>query len=222
MMRLALALLALLTLGASPVDWTKTVTRAPTGAYVLGNPNAKVRLVEYLSYSCPHCAHFAAASAQPLRAKYIAKGSLAVEFRNAVRDRYDLAASILARCGGPARFHAQSAALFGAQDDLLTRAQAHEASNPPRDDAPLGEVLTGMARGSGMVDLLAKDGLAPAAAQKCLTDKATQDVVLGMTKEAWEVRKISFTPAFFINNRDAGPNDWATLEPKLRAALGLR
>jgi len=221
-MRLVVALIALLTLGAASPDWSKTVTRAPNGAYVLGNPKAKVRLVEYLSYSCPHCAHFATASAQPLRTNYVAKGNLAVEFRNAVRDRYDFAAAILARCGGAARFHSQSSALFAAQEGLLTKAQAYEASASLPDNAPIGDVLAGMARGSGMIELLAGRGLPHASAQACLNDKAAQDVVLGMTKEAWEVRKIQFTPAFLINGRDAGPNDWATLEPKLRTALGLR
>ena len=222
MMRILLALAALLTVSAAPPKWASTVTRAPNGAFVLGNPQAKVRLVEYLSYSCPHCAHFAIASATPLRTRYVATGKLAVEFRNAVRDRYDFAAAILARCGGPARFHTNSDALFAAQDDLMQKAQAYETSASTPENTPLGDVLVGMAQGSGMTALLAAKGLTPAASQACLTDKAAQDTVLAMTKEAWEVRKIQFTPTFLINGKDAGPNDWATLEPKLRAAIAAR
>ena len=221
-MRIVLAFAALLSIGAAPVDWTKMVTRMPSGAYALGNPKAKVRLVEYLSYSCSHCAHFAGESAAPIKAKYVAKGVVAVEMRNAVRDRYDFAAALLARCGGPTRFVAQNEALFAAQDALLAKAQSFEAAHPQPDNAAINDVLTGMAQGSGMTALMTARGLTPAAVNACLTDKASQDIVLGMTKEAWEIRKIKFTPAFLINGRDAGPNDWATLEPKIRAAVAAR
>ena len=73
-----------------------------------------------------------------------------------------------------------------------------------------------------MIALMAGQGVTPAAANACLTNKAEQDTVLAMTKEAWEVRKLKFTPAFYLNGRDAGPNTWATLEPRLRAAIAAK
>jgi protein-disulfide isomerase len=217
-----IALVAFASVGAAPVDWTKMVTRGANGAYVLGNPKAKVRLVEYLSYSCNHCAQFSGESAMPMKSKYVAKGVVAVETRNAVRDRYDFAAALLARCGGPARFVAQSEALFAAQDALLARAQIFEASNALPENAPINDALTGMAQGSGMTAFMASRGIPEATAKACLTSKTEQDIVLAMTKEAWEVRKIKFTPTFYMNGRDMGPNTWATLEPKIRAATVAR
>ena len=217
-----LACVAALTIGAAPVDWTKTVTRGANGAYVLGNPKAKVRLVEYLSYSCNHCADYAVESSIPLKTRYVAKGTVAVELRNAVRDRYDFAAAVLARCGGPTRFAAQSEALFAGQEAMMAKAQAFETANPLPDDAPLNTILGGIAQGSGMSALMTSKGLSPAAINACMMDKATQNMVLAMTKEAWEVRKIKFTPTFLVNGRDMGPNSWATLEPKLRAAIAAR
>jgi hypothetical protein len=217
-----LALVAFAIVGAAPVEWTKMVTRAPNGAYVLGNPKAKVRLVEYLSYSCNHCAEFAAESAVPLKSKYVAKGSVAVEIRNAVRDRYDFAAALLARCGGPAKFFAQNEALFAAQVTLMPKAQAFEASNALPENAPMNDVLTGMARGSGMTALMEARGVPAATANACLTSKPDQDAVLGMAKEAWEVRKLQGTPSFLINGRNTGPAHWHDLEPKLRAAIAAK
>jgi protein-disulfide isomerase len=221
-MRFVLGLLALLTIGAGPVDWTKTVTRGANGAYVMGNPKAKVRLIEYLSYSCPHCAHYTVESATPLKTKYVAKGLVAVEVRNAVRDRYDFAAALLARCGGPTKFFAQSEALFAGQDDLLQRASSHEARSTMPANASTNDALADMAAGAGLIDFIGTRGVSAAAAKACLTNKPEQDTVLAMTKEAWEIRKIKFTPAFFVNGRDTGPNTWATLEPKLRAAAAAR
>jgi Thioredoxin len=218
-MRMLIALLALVTIGAAPVDWTKTVTRGPNGAYVMGNPKAKVRLVEYLSYSCSHCAHFTTESATPLKATYVAKGTVAVEMRNAVRDRYDFASALLARCGGATKFFAHNEAIFAAQDTLMARASAHEASSNLPANSPISAVLGDMARGSGLIDFMATQGVPASAANACIATKAEQDIVLGMTKEAWGVRKLQGTPMFLINGINAGFNDWASLEPKIRAAL---
>lgn len=222
MKKTILALIAFATLGAGPADWTRSVTRAPNGAYVVGNPKAKVRLVEYMSYSCSHCAEFTGQAAAPLKAKYVATGAVAVELRNAVRDRYDFAAALLARCGGPARFVAQNEALFAAQGALLTKAQAFEASNALSENAPINDALTGIAQGSGMIDLMAARGVPAAAANACLTNKAEQDAVLAMTKEAWEIRKLQGTPSFLINGRNTGPATWRDIEPKLRAATAAK
>ena len=52
-------------------DWTETVTMTDRGGFLMGNPNAPVKLVEYASITCPHCAEFSeqggATAARPLR-----------------------------------------------------------------------------------------------------------------------------------------------------------
>ncbi len=222
MKKILLGLVAAFTIGAAPVDWTKTVTRGGNGAYVLGNPKAKVRLVEYMSYSCNHCAQFVGDSSGPLKANYVAKGTVAVEFRNAVRDRYDFAAALLARCGGGAKFVAQNEALFAAQETLMTQAQAFEASNPMPENAPINAVLAGISQGSGMTALMTARGVSAGTVNACLSNKAEQDVVLGMAKEAWETRKLKGTPSFLINGRDTGPATWGDIEPKLRGAIAAK
>src|SRR5262249_24688328 len=40
------------------VDWSRTVVKTPAGGFLMGNPKAKVKLVEYGSLACPHCRHF--------------------------------------------------------------------------------------------------------------------------------------------------------------------
>ncbi|CAN5149507.1 DsbA family protein [soil metagenome] len=224
-MRVLLALFALfapLTVAAAAPDWTKTVTRAPNGAYVLGNPKAKVRFVEYLSYSCPHCAHFTGEASGPIKTGFVSKGTVAVEIRNAVRDRYDFTAAVLARCGGPARFFANSEAIFGAQETLLTKATAFEATNSLPEGAPVEVALKGIAKGSGLTDFMVARGFTPAQVDACLVDKASQTAVLGLTKDAWEVRKIPGTPAFIINGKSVPASSWAEVQTKLRAAVVQR
>src|SRR5205085_7269252 len=61
-------------------DWTKTVIATPEGGFRMGNPRAKVRLVEYGSLTCPHCRHFAATATGPLKA-YVKSGRLSFDYR---------------------------------------------------------------------------------------------------------------------------------------------
>ena len=39
-------------------DWSTMVAKTPEGGFVMGNPGAKVKLIEYGSMTCPHCATF--------------------------------------------------------------------------------------------------------------------------------------------------------------------
>ena len=71
---------------AQQTDWTKRVTLSPMGGHVMGNPLAKNRLVEYVSYTCSHCADFEVASNTPLKSQFVAKGRVSAEVRNYVRD----------------------------------------------------------------------------------------------------------------------------------------
>jgi len=222
MMRLLVAVLALFTLGAAPPNWTRTVTAGANGAYVMGNPKAKVRVVEYLSYSCGHCAHFNAEATPVLKANYIAKGMVALELRNAVRDRFDMTAALLARCGGAARFFGNSDALFAAQDALMAKAAAYDASDTQPESTPVNTAIKGVARGAGLVELMAKRGYTPAQLDACLIDKRNQDAVLAMTREAWETRKIPGTPTILVNGEAAPAGSWELVEPRIRAALGMR
>src|SRR5438128_1991328 len=61
-------------------DWTQIVARTADGGYLMGNPNAPVKLVEYGSITCPHCAHFSETSG-PLRDTYVRSGQVSYEFR---------------------------------------------------------------------------------------------------------------------------------------------
>jgi protein-disulfide isomerase len=222
-MRILLALLALFSLfslgAARPVDWTKTVSRTPVGSYVIGNPAAKVRLVEFMSYTCPHCAHFTQEATAPLMRDYVARGLVAFELRNAVRDPLDLAAAIAARCGPAARFPARHEAIFAAQNDLFQGAGSFDPA-PTANDPVAG--MKALSQASGLTGLMAKRGVTPTALNACFASKAAQAPVLAMTNDAWHTRKISGTPTFFLNGKVVEGNTWDSIEPLLRAALKLK
>ena len=219
-MRILLALLALFTIGATkPVDWTKSVSRTPAGSYVIGNPAAKVRLVEFMSYTCPHCAEFHAEAKVALMRDYVARGTVAFEVRNAVRDPLDLAAAIATRCGPAARFPGNHDAVFDAQPQLFDGANKFDPA-PTANDPVAG--MKALSRTSGLTAIMAKRGIAPAALDACYASKAAQAPVLAMTNDAWKVRKIQGTPAFFIGGKPVDAHHWSEVEALLRSALNMK
>jgi protein-disulfide isomerase len=202
-------------------DWTQMVTMTPQGSYVLGNPLAKVRIVEYLSMTCTHCAHFTGESLKPLTDNYVRGGQVSIEVRHAIRDSLDVAATLLARCGGAKPFFGNVEALMAAQDDWVRDAVAfQEADQGAAGKLPLGQALTAFAHGAGLDRIMAARGLPAARANACLARQAEQDRLVAMAQEAWSTRKIPGTPSFLLNGTLVpGASSWATLEPKLKEAL---
>lgn len=214
-MRAPAALVALLFVAAAPArtDWSQTVAVTPAGSFIRGNPQAKVKLVEYASFTCSHCAAFATESKATL-GQWLRAGQVSIEYRQAIRDRFDLAAALIARCTGPKHYLAVSDTIFARQNEWLARA----AYLPePDENAPVDQTLGVIARGVGL-DQVAGGGLPPAKVGQCLADKAEQDRLAKMRTEAWG--RISGTPSFLLNGRlVADVYSWDKLEPALRAAL---
>jgi len=202
-------------------DWTKTVSQTRAGAYVMGNPVAKVKLVEYLSFTCAHCAHFAQEAWGPLKGGYVSKGLVSLEVRHAVRDGFDLTGSMLARCTGPKGYFAASEAVLTGLPIWGPRASEFaEKAGPALDDKPIGERMQAIAKGSGLDVLVASRGLPLGRVKACLSNAAEQKKLAAMAKEAWSERNIGGTPSFLINGElQPGMSTWEALEPKLQAAL---
>lgn len=197
-------------------DWSSYVRLSPVGTYVVGNPRALVRIVEHLSYTCPHCAAFSRESAPVLRGQMIKSGSVEIEYRPTVRDPADLAASILLRCAGPKRFAQASEAVFAHQDDWLPLAYGFLEHDAGRfsGDSPM-EQLKIIAQISGLSDVLRGAGMTGEEIDRCFADKAMSDQIL---KVADASRKtIKGTPTFFLNGTQTDAFTWSGLEPLLRA-----
>ncbi len=202
-------------------DWARIASVTPDGAFVLGNPKAKVRLVEYLSMTCSHCAHFVGESLQPLTDKYVRPGVVALEVRHAIRDSLDITATLLARCNGPRAYFPAAQALLADQDRWVQDAIAFQDSDQGASaKLPPADAMAAMAHGAGLDRLMAARGLPPARVKACLASKAEQDRLSAMATEAWGTRAIPGTPAFLINGTIVeGVTSWAALEPKLQEAL---
>ncbi len=207
--------------GPAVADWTHVVTATPEGGFRMGNPNAKVKLVEYFSFTCPHCAAFSAEGYGPLQDKYVRTGNVSVEVRVALRDALDFVTALSARCAAPAAYFATVEDVMAAQSDWEGKASdwigAHkEELNGPGKQAAI-RTLVGQA---GLEAIVGKHGVAPAALGRCLEDKGAEAALQRSTEDAWNVRKIGGTPGFLINDvLQTDTYGWAALEPKIQAAL---
>lgn len=202
---------------AAARDWSTHVVQAPSGAFLIGNPAAKVKLVEYLSYTCGHCAHFVAESKVPLKDGYVRRGAVQVEVRHAVRDPLDMAAALLARCSGPRGFSGATDAIFAAQPDWYRKgAQWWQANGATLQSQPELVQLKDAADASGLSALMRGRGMTQAAINQCFATPTDLNRLSTMTDAAWKA--IKGTPTFVINGKTGGGGHWETLEPELRAA----
>lgn len=213
---IAMFLAAAVLTAAAPVrDWSTVTRLLPSGAYVTGNPAAPLKLVEYGSYTCSHCADFATESRAVLHDRMIRSGKVSLEYRHLIRDRLDLGAAVMARCGGAARFDANSHAIFAAQDTWIKRVVDWQAAHPEAaQQAPLDQ-LRALIGAAGLDTMMKARGLSQTRIDACLANKVEIDRIVKMTADA--PAEVTSTPFFFLNGAAQPPLKWATLEPILRA-----
>ena len=216
MIRFIVALLTLVAapLAAQPRDWTQTTAVTPRGSFVIGSPAAVVKLVEYMSYTCGHCADFARSGAPSLMRDYVRQGRVSFELRNFLLNGLDFTAALAARCGGPARFKGHHDALFANQATFLSKGAGFD---PARYKGNITAVARAWARSSGIAALMAQRGVPIAALDQCLGDGRTQAAVQAMSQDGAK-RGVQGTPTFFIGDRKLDANDWAGIAPALRDA----
>jgi protein-disulfide isomerase len=203
-------------------DWSSVVSATPEGGFIMGNPNAKVKLIEFGSMTCPHCAEFEEQGGQALIDNYVKKGLVSFEFRNFVRDPYDITAALIARCGGPASFFGLTRAFYANQQDWIgkiqsadpAKLQALEGQSPQAQFKALSDI-------AGFPAFAAMRGVPKAKTEACLADPAAATQLVSMNSDAVSNFNIQGTPTFVINGKTIeNANTWATVEPKIKEALG--
>lgn len=209
------ALLLAAPIVAAPRPWTAVAAPVATGSYLIGNPKARVKLVEYVSYTCPHCAHFEH-EAEPTLAAMVRSGSTSVEIRNQVHDGIDLAAATLARCAGATAFPKVHAAFFAQQEQWVSRADTWAQGNRERIASwPQLAQLSAIAEGAGLTTIARAAGMPAAAITACFANDAAVKRTIAASEAT---AKVSGTPAFEINGRLIQNVGWTQLQPQLRAA----
>jgi protein-disulfide isomerase len=198
--------------------WADMASETPEGGFVMGNPEAPVKLVEYASHTCGHCAEFSKAAAAPLRDKYVASGVVSYEIRNQIHDPVDLTFAVLARCAGPQAFHPLAEQGWHNLNGFFETLQGNQGAYEAAMEQQGAELYQGIAQAAGMFEFFAQRGVSRDQAMQCLSDEAKASAIAAASSQQSNDLNVTGTPTFFINGRNIGTQSWATLEPMLQKA----
>jgi protein-disulfide isomerase len=165
----------------------------------MGNPKAKIEVIEYASLSCPHCAHFNEAVFPALKAKYIDTGKVRYTLKEMLTEPATVAAAgfLMARCAGPDKY-------FKVVDELFR-------SQPRWQSGSIKPIFQ---------EIGAANGLDAAKFDACLTDQAAIDAVTARAQRAADQDGVASTPTLFINGKrvENTPQTPAELDAAIAAA----
>jgi len=198
-------------------SWVDTAAVTPEGGYVIGNPEAPLKLVEYASHTCPHCAAFSQEAAGKLD-EYVAKGTVSYELRNQIHDPIDLTIALLVRCGTPQSFHPLANQAWQNFESLMTTVQSNGAALEQAQQVPPAQRFQAIAQASGLLDFFAARGISRDQAMTCLADTAKAQQIADASDKQSEELNVTGTPSFFLNGRLVPGTRWIDIEPALQNA----
>lgn len=167
----------------------------------LGNAASAVTIIEYSSFTCPHCARFNQAVYPALKAAYIDTNLVRYIKREVYFDAPGLWAGLVARCGGPMRYFGIAEILYAEQDQW-----AHNA-----DTSVVADNLRRIGRRAGMND----DTL-----NVCLTDRDMATAMMEVYRTGALEFDIRGTPSFVINGTTHSNLSFAEFQAILDPLLG--
>lgn len=202
---------------AKKANWNATVAQTK-GGHVLGNPAAKTKLVEYMSYTCSHCAEFSRTGDGALKLLYIPTGKLSYEIRHLIRDPIDLTAALATNCGPASKFFANHEAIISRQGEWMTKARnATQAQKARWSFGTPGARFQAIAADLGFDDILVDRGYTRAEIAACVGDEAKARAIAEMSQADVEQYNLQGTPSFVLNGALLdGTHDWASLEAQLK------
>lgn len=167
---------------------------------VLGDANAPITMIEYASYTCPHCGSFHQNTYPQLKADFIDTGKVKFVFREVYFDRFGLWASMIARCGGQERF-------FGITDLMFkTQAEWTRAGEP----VAIADELRKIGRIAGLND---------EELNACLQDEAQAQELVEWFQTNAARDDVNATPSFIINGKKYSNMSYAEMKDLLDGLL---
>lgn len=183
-----------------PIGLPARAASEPMPDMALGQADAPITLVEYASFTCPHCARFQADVFPKLKEEYIDTGKVRFVFREVYFDRFGLWGGALARCGGEARYFPMVALLLEHQSAWMKSDKALD----------IVESMKGLGR---------KAGLSNAQMDGCLQDQNHLKALVEDFRLKAGADNIDSTPSLTLNGEKIGNKPWDRLKALLDAKL---
>lgn len=198
-------------------QWSDVIVPTNEGGLVMGNPNAPVKMVEYGSLSCPHCAKLAQDGMDKIVNTYVKSGKLSYEFRSFAIHPQDVPLTVLVRC-------APTEATFGLIEQIYANFMAMETRSeqgfPKAKEAqnlPKAQQLIAISDALGYTDFFSARGLPVDKQHACLADTAAATKVAKQSEDI-SAKGIDSTPTVFINGNKQSTTEWAEIDKALIAA----
>ena len=166
----------------------------------LGSADAPITLIEYASFTCPHCAHFHETVFPSLKRDYIDTGKVKFIHREVYFDKFGLWAGTIAGCVGAPKYHAVAGMIYDTQADWIGDGK----------EATVGANL----RKIGL-----KAGLSKEQIDTCLNDKARMEAMVATYQKHATDDKIDATPTLVINGEKFSNMSFEELKKILDAKL---
>ena len=204
-------------------DWSDVVNATPAGA-MMGNPNAKVKLIEIGSLSCPHCKALDDEGVPKLIQDYVKTGKVSWEFRPyIIHGSVDMAANLIVRCNGVKTFFPLVEAMYKDQPTWMAKIEAAPQDKLSQiQNLPNNQIFVAMANILGFQDWAAARGVPQAKSNQCLSDEKRINDEVQLTSDVTDqYPDFSGTPSFIVNGTmlPKEVTTWDLLKPKLDAAL---
>lgn len=171
----------------------------------LGDPQAKITVIEYASAACPHCAHWNETVWPQFEAKYVKTGKVRYIFREVLTppQQYALSAFLIGRCAvNRSADPTSSAPYFAVLDSFFSGQDAYYQTKR------IGPILA---------DVSTKTGLTQADLQACVSDeKALSDFYDNMNAHT-DADQVASTPTFFVNGKRVDGHELADLDAAIAA-----
>ncbi|MBU7579969.1 MAG: thioredoxin domain-containing protein [Porphyrobacter sp.] len=198
-------------------NWSATVKRTARG-HAIGNPDADAKLIEFISYTCPHCADFTARGEPPLDIVLLQPGKVTLEVRPVIRNGIDLAVTLLAQCGDPAGFKGRHQALMLNQATWLGKARGAPQSQMQIWQRGDKAARLNAVNALGLTELLVQRGQSRAQLDACVSDDAAAKALLANDEADATEFGITGTPSFALDGKLLEEvHGWETLYPVLSA-----
>lgn len=149
----------------------------------LGDAAAPVRVDEYYSLTCPHCAAFSMRTLPQVRKELIDTGKLRLVFHDFPLDQLALTAAMIARYLPPERYEPFTAALLASQDRWAF-ARGVDSTNE-------------------LWKMAALAGLSRDTFNAAIADTALKTAILKAQAEAQKMYQVDSTPTFIFNGPKA-------------------
>jgi len=199
--------------------WSDVVSATPDDGMVMGNPNAPLKLVEYGSLSCPHCAKLANDGMKTLVEKYVDSGRVSYEYRSfPIHGIIDIPATVMVRCADPSAFFPLVEQLYSTQEQWIQQAEKGNAQAQAAANLPANQRWVALADAFGLTDWFAARGVSKDQSHACLANADAAEKV-AKDGQKWGDSGINSTPTLFLNgNKLENVYEWDQLEPVLQNA----